>query len=160
MVYKAKYLGGYSAFPGPIDVSLDLKPKYLEVPELNLRIPYKELTDVRNISLVEAVRFIFIGGYGMAWRREKPLLLLSFKDDVGIQQNTVFDVEKLMEVQPVIYQKMLEAKGVKTRKPRRKTCGTCAFFRKPVLCPMHEVNPNATHCIWYRRLVDSRKTTT
>ncbi len=159
MMYKAKYLGGYSAFPGPINVTLDLKRDYLEVPELNLQIRYKELTDVRNISLAEAVKFFFVGGYGMAWKREKPLLLLSFKDDVGIQQNPVFDMENLMEAQPTIYQKMLEAKGVKIRRSRRKTCGTCAFFRKPVLCPVHEVNPNATSCVWYRRLVESGKTT-
>ena len=31
--YKAKYLGGHSAYPKEMDVNLALNPDYLEIPE-------------------------------------------------------------------------------------------------------------------------------
>jgi len=30
-------------------------------------------------------------------------------------------------------------------------CGSCAFFGKPVLCPLGEKNPKAIACVHYRR---------
>jgi len=151
--YRAKYLGGYSAFPGSISVTLNLKSKHLEIPELGLQIPYKELITVRNVSSAEVVRFFFIGGYGSVRKKERPLLMLTFKDGAGIEQCPIFDVENIQEAQPIIYQRMLKAKGVKTAsiKMTHKKCGTCAFFRKPALCPTRETNPNATPCVWYRK---------
>lgn len=52
------------------------------------------------------------------------------------------------------YMKQESKTGVKSEKSKVKelvSCGTCAFFRKPVLCQLGEKNPNAIACVYYRK---------
>ena len=52
--YKAKYLGGHSAFSNGKAVHFVLTSKHIEIPEMKLMIPYNR---VENAQLVKEEKF-------------------------------------------------------------------------------------------------------
>jgi len=42
-------------------------------------------------------------------------------------------------------------KGGESKVKELVSCGTCAFFGKPVLCQLGEKDPNAIACVYYRK---------
>ncbi len=100
--YKAKYLGGYAAYPDPKDVKMLIYHDHLEVPELELTIPYKKLQNIQSASKesLTATRMFLVGAFAFALKKKRLYLVVTFNDVIGIEQNPVFDVlfDKISEV--------------------------------------------------------------
>ena len=118
--YKAKYLGGHPAFPKSMKCELALYPDALEIPQMPLRLEYKNIESVQsesaeNMSARRTVLGALIFGpagavVGALWKKKKLYMVLNYKDDDGNIQNIVLDVDKIEEVQPTIYRRMMQAK--------------------------------------------------
>lgn len=117
--YKAKYLGGHSAYPNQMDVNLALNPDYLEIPEFPVMIPYPKITNVQSMSQdkLTAKRLLLVGIFAFAWKKKQMFMVLTYEDDLGLTQNPVFHIEKdkINEVQPSIYQRMMNARMLQQR---------------------------------------------
>ncbi|MEM2127799.1 MAG: hypothetical protein QXH67_06225 [Candidatus Bathyarchaeia archaeon] len=111
--YKAKYLGGHSAFPKSMDVRLILLPDALEIPQFPEKIPYSKIKNVQGVTQekLTAMRLLFLGVLAFALKKKKLYMILTYEDAAGVEQNPVFDVEKIEEVQPTIYRRMTAAKS-------------------------------------------------
>jgi hypothetical protein len=109
--FSAKYIGGYAPYPQPKDVTLQTCPDRLEVPELGLAIPYNQLRNVQSMTeeRLKASRLFLVGIFAFAWKKRTPYLVITFADEVGIEQNPVFDVAAISAVQPSLYQQMVNA---------------------------------------------------
>lgn len=162
MSYKAEYIGGHSAFPKPRDVNLVLKSDFLEIPEFSLKIPYGKIRNVRNMTQekLSALRLFLVDLVAFGWTKKKLFMVLTFEDEAGIENNPVFDVEKIEEAQLAIYQEMMKSRGVKItttvknqrlKLAQKYICESCAFFRKLALCPLKETNPKSRSCKYYKR---------
>jgi hypothetical protein len=114
MGYEAKYLGGHGAFPKQMDCRIILWDKYLEIPEFPLQIPYENITSIQaqTAEKITLGRVLLVGIFALAWKKKKLFMVLGYKEN-GIEQNMVFDVDKIEEVQPAIYRKMVAARGAK-----------------------------------------------
>lgn len=110
--YKGKYLGGHSAFPKEMKVHINLMPTHIAIPEFPTFIPYENLINVQSMTQekLTAKRLLLVGIFAFAWKKKKKFMVLSYKDEAGIEQNPVFDVKKIEEVQPAIYRKMIDAR--------------------------------------------------
>ena len=110
--YKAKYLGGHSAFPKSMDVHLNLMPENLVIPEFPLEISYGKIKNVQGMTQekLTATRLFLLGLFAFALKKKKLYMVLTYEDEVGIEHNPVFDLKKIEEVQPVIYQRMINAR--------------------------------------------------
>jgi hypothetical protein len=117
--YKAKYLGGHSAYPKEMDVNLALNPDYLEIPEFPAMVPYPKITNVQSMSQdkLTAKRLLLTGIFAFAWKKKQMFMVLTYEDDLGLVQNPVFHIEKdkINEVQPTIYQRMMNARMMQQR---------------------------------------------
>jgi hypothetical protein len=114
MGYKAKYLGGHGAFPKAMDCKIILFDKYLEIPEFPMQIPYENITNVQSQTQEKITlgRVLLTGVLALAWKKKKLFMVLSYKEN-EVEHNMVFDVDKIEEVQPAIYRKMMAAKAGK-----------------------------------------------
>jgi len=113
--YKAKYLGGHAAFPKQMKIELQLMPDHIFIPEMPLKIPYKNIVNIQSLTKekLTAMRLLFLNILAFAMKKKKLYMMLSFKDEAGLTHNMIFDVKKIDEVQPVIYQRMMQAKTIK-----------------------------------------------
>jgi len=96
-------------------VNLELNPDYLEIPEFPVMIPYSKITNVSGMSQDKRT---------MTLRTKKQMfMVLTYEDDIGIAQNPVFHVEKdkINEVQPSIYQRMMNARMMQQRAQQQPT---------------------------------------
>jgi len=109
--YKAKYLGGHGAFPKSMDCRINLMDSYIEIPEFPLQIPYESITNIQSQTQekITAMRLLLTGFLALAWKKKKLYMVLTYKED-SIEHNMVFDVDKIEEVQPSIYRRMMDAK--------------------------------------------------
>jgi|ERR1019366_9883383 hypothetical protein len=114
--YKAKYLGGHSGYPNEMDVNLALQPDYLEIPEFPAMIPYGNITNVASTSQDKIAASRLILG-PLFWKKKQMFMVLTYEDDLGLLQNPVFHIEKdkINEVQPSIYQRMMNARMMQQR---------------------------------------------
>jgi hypothetical protein len=110
--YTAFYLGGYAAFPEPQHVLMLTYPDHLEVPELDLDIPYGRLQNVQTMTeeRLRALDVFLVGILAFAWKNREDYLVITFSDAAGIEQNPVFDVKDLSEIQPFLYEQMVGAR--------------------------------------------------
>jgi Short C-terminal domain len=118
--FNAKYIGGYGAFPEPKDVKLQTYPDHLEVAELGLTIPYNQLQNVQTMTeeKLKASRLFLVGILAFAWKKLTPYLVITFADELGIEQNPVFDVDHISVVQPFLYQQMVNARTSEPATPQ------------------------------------------
>jgi hypothetical protein len=125
--YKAKYLGGHSAYPKEMDVNLALNPDYLGIPEFPAMVPYPKITNVQSMSQdkLTKTRLLLTGIFAFAWKKKQMFMVLTYEDDLGIVQNPVFHIEKdkINEVQPTIYQRMMNAKMLEQRAQQQPPAG-------------------------------------
>jgi len=93
-------------------VHINLMPNYLEIQEFPAFIPYENIINVQSMSQekLSAMRLLLVGIFAFAWKKKKQFMVLTYKDDAGIEQNPVFDMKKIEEVQPAIYRKMIAAR--------------------------------------------------
>ena len=126
--YRAEYLGGHELFPKNVRCHLVLNPDNLEIPEMALSIPYKDMEDVRSMTgeqvsawhtgggaalgLVIAGPLGAIAGalVGHAIKARKHYMTLTYKDEASRSHSMVLDVQGIEAVQPAIYRRMIEAK--------------------------------------------------
>jgi hypothetical protein len=64
-----------------------------------------------------AARLLLVGLFAFAWKKKQMFMVLTYEDDLGLVQNPVFHIEKdkINEVQPTIYQRMMNARMVQKR---------------------------------------------
>jgi hypothetical protein len=92
--YSAQYLGGHKLRPHGLFCDLYLHPKEMVIEELDLRIPYSEIKEVKNLRL--------------STERE-TCLSIAYYD--GLQdQNLIFRIKGLDDAQTRLYKSVLEAK--------------------------------------------------
>jgi len=109
--WKAKYLSGHSSYPKSMNVHIIMMPNYLEIPEFPLQIPYEMIHDVQSLSQEKITSLgLLHGGLASVLKRKKVYMVLTFDDDTAIEQNLVFDVEKIDEIQPILYHKIMKHK--------------------------------------------------
>jgi hypothetical protein len=98
--YKAKYLGGHSAFPNAKAVHLVLTSKHIEIPEMSLMIP---LNQVENAQLVKEEKFA-TSLITLPWKKKenKKFIMLTFEDENNFEESMVFDVDKAEEAHTAI----------------------------------------------------------
>ena len=97
--YKAKYLGGHSAFSKAKAVHLVLTPKHIEIPEMSLMIP---LNRVENAQLVKEEKFA-TSLITLPWKKNnKKFIMLTFEDENNFEESMVFDVDKTEEANTAI----------------------------------------------------------
>lgn len=88
-------------------------PDHLEVPELELTIPYDQLQNVQSMTKEDLTlgSMILFGLYAFAMKKRTDYLVITFNDVVGIEQNAVFDLfGKISEIQPFLYEQMINAR--------------------------------------------------
>jgi hypothetical protein len=112
--FQARYVGGHPLHPNPRGVKICLRTTALDVPELQLVIPYAKISNIESVTQ-EEVEF--------AWMKERKYLHVSFSDQVGMNHNVIFDVENVEKVVPAIYQRVVNAtrKQAETEKQRSVT---------------------------------------
>ena len=113
-----KYMGGHGNFPKSCEVHIKLTGNTIEIPELKLNIPYDKINAV-NIKTEKEVmdlvyNFALIGIWAFAGNYEHNYLLLRYTDEVPMEQTLVFDGNDVLDLQPMIYKKIVEAKKGKS----------------------------------------------
>ena len=75
--YKAKYMGGHSAYPKEMDVSLILNPESLDIPEFPTQIQYPSITSVQSVGKdkLSAMRLLFVGILAFAWKKKQTFMV-------------------------------------------------------------------------------------
>ncbi len=110
--FPARYVGGHPLHPNSREVGICLRASTLEVPELEIIIPYARITRVKPVTQeeVQVERLLLVGVLAFGWKKERRYLHLSFADQVGLSHDMIFDVEKVEDVVPSIYQRVVAAK--------------------------------------------------
>lgn len=111
--FTARYVGGYGEYPEPLFVLMLTYPDHLEVPELELTIPYDQLQNVQSMTKEDLTlgNMILFGLYAFAMKKQTDYLVITFNDVIGIEQNPVFDLfGKISEIQPFLYEQMVNGR--------------------------------------------------
>jgi hypothetical protein len=105
--YEAKYLGGYEKNPKPQDVHLIATPDKLEVPEIQLTIPYERLSGAQLVPqrIPLSAMIPFIGARRVA--QAKTYMLLSYRDEKGSKQYVTFDVDLINEFNAALRERVI-----------------------------------------------------
>ena len=124
--FQGEYLGGHVKFPDKTKIFLEFdKNAILFFPDSSsewipanpfLKIPYANVTNIQNIpsDKIDTLRVVAIGLIGgLLWRKKEPVLLLTFKDEIGFDQTIVLKMVYTEYVHEVIYGKIAEAKALK-----------------------------------------------
>jgi len=106
--FKVEYLGGHSAFPKKKKSKLILHDDYFEVEKLPLQVPYDKIKEVKNATQKDITvgRMLLTGMLAFAWKKKKTLLLVTYEDRIGMDQNLIFDSKDLDKIQPGIYKRV------------------------------------------------------
>ena len=111
--FEAKYVGGHKLHPKSRDVTVQIAPEKLTVSEINLEVSYKSITNIENAdeAKISAMRVVLLGVIGALWKKKHLYTVIQFKDELGNDQSMIFDFDKkIEEVQPLIYNKVVEAR--------------------------------------------------
>jgi hypothetical protein len=114
--FAGEYLGGHPAFPTKRDVYLRVGVQNLVIPELRLSIPYQNIKRIENMTKdrITTTRVFFLGVVGALWKKEQLYMVLTYRDKASRSNlSMVFRMNKIEEVQPLIYQKVINAKAKK-----------------------------------------------
>ena len=118
--FTGEYLGGHPAFPKKKNVQLILGAQNLVVRSpfqvMELSIPYRSIKRIENMTKdkITATRVIFLGIAGALWKKEQLYMVLTYRDKAaGNNLSVVFKVDQIEKAQPLIYQRMLNAKARK-----------------------------------------------
>jgi hypothetical protein len=111
--YSAKYLGGYTPLPRPVDTKMFLYDDKIIIDKIFLTIPYSKIINIENMDRekVTAKRFLLVGLFALAWKKKILYTVIEYDDGINTH-HIVFDLgDHMDEVQPFIYQKMLESRN-------------------------------------------------
>jgi hypothetical protein len=116
MEFTGEYLGGHPAFPVKSNVHMMLGAENLIIDELELFVPYKNIKRIENMTKekITATRVFLLGIVGALWKKEQLYMVLTYRDKAADNDlSMVFRMDRIEEVQPLIYQKMINAKAKK-----------------------------------------------
>ena len=85
----------------------------LVIPEFELSITYINLKRIENMTRdkISAARVVFLGVVGALWKKEQQYMVLTYRDKyAGNNLSLVFKMPHLEDVQPFIYNKMIEGR--------------------------------------------------
>ena len=102
--FDGEYLGGHTMYPSRCQISLSVDENEVFVHTLNMHIPYSAIKE----GHLGALR-VFIFGVGALSRRKEKYLCLIY-DDEKQEQNPVFKLDNLEEVQSIVNQRMVNAR--------------------------------------------------
>lgn len=108
-----EYLGGHTMYPTRCQISLSVDENDVFVRTLNMHIPYSAIKEVRDLDEghLDALR-VFIFGVGPLSRKKERFLCLIYNDETQ-EQNPVFKLDNLDEVQTIVHQQMVNAKQLR-----------------------------------------------
>jgi hypothetical protein len=109
--FRADYLGGHSMYASKQSITLSLFADEICITNLNLKIPYSAIKEVKNINEknVKALRVVALGVAGALWKKKETYLCIVYDDEIQ-EQNPVFKVHDIDGVQKAIYQRVAQAK--------------------------------------------------
>lgn len=111
--FDARYLGGHKMYPKATDTKVLIYKDKVEVEKLNLQVPYTAMTHIENADekKISAMRVVLLGLIGALWKKKHVYTVIQYIDALNEEQSLVFDFDKdIDKAQPIIYQKMLQAK--------------------------------------------------
>jgi hypothetical protein len=136
--FEGEYLGGHPKLSPNYLIKLQIEKENLIVAGKHLlSIPYAEKSSVKNfphkefstlakvllflgavfvvvffanILLFVVIGLLALGLIGLFYRRNKPQLNLTFKDELDMEQTVVFKMKKPEETLRAIYDRVVEAK--------------------------------------------------
>jgi uncharacterized protein YhhL (DUF1145 family) len=105
-----EYLGGHTKYPNRCQISLSVDENEVFVHTLNMHIPFSAIKEVKDLDEghLDALR-VFIFGVGVLSRRKEKYLCLIYIDKKQ-EQNPVFKLDNLEEVQNIINQQMVNSR--------------------------------------------------
>lgn len=112
--YNIKYMGGHPAYPKETTVRLNIFPYHLEIPDLNLELAYAKIQNIQNMTKekLSVARIALTGLIGLAWKKKKEYMIITYEDEAGMEQNLMFDAFKWINtIQPLIYNRVVAAKS-------------------------------------------------
>ena len=140
--FSVRYRGGHTGFTEEKDVHIFVKDQDMEIPELNLKIPYEKITQVRTEGNEEASHsalsivilvilglilffFLFILGLivfvvllviFLGSSRSNSRMIIGFTDEINLEQIMWFEGD-ISNLQNIIYKILLERQSKLTTTP-------------------------------------------
>jgi hypothetical protein len=110
-----EYLGGHTKYPSRCQISLSVDENEVFVDNLNIHIPYSAIKEVKDLNEghLDALRVFIFGVSALSRKKEKYLCLIY--NDKKQEQNPVFKLENLEEVQKRINQQVVNARELLKR---------------------------------------------
>ncbi len=107
--FDGEYLGGHAAYPSRCRISLLVDENEVFVDTLNMHIPYSAIKEVKDLDEghLGALRVFVFGMSVLSDKKERYLCLIY--NDGNQEQNPVFKLDNLEEVQTVINQQLAKA---------------------------------------------------
>ena len=108
-----EYLGGHTLYPNRCQISLSGDENEVLVNTLNMRIPYSAIKEVKDLDEghLDALRVFIFGVSALSRKRERYLCLIY--DDGIKEQNPVFKLDNLEEVQTIVQQQVAKARQLR-----------------------------------------------
>lgn len=113
--FSVKYLGGHPAYPNPCDVVLKLEENQLVFGGLKpeLAVPFSSVESIETTTREQVTlgRAVLVGLWSLAWKKKTPLMVVRFKDPVGLSHSMVFEAENIGHVQAEVYNRVVASRG-------------------------------------------------
>jgi hypothetical protein len=117
---KVTYVGGHKAFPKKTHTMVGIHKDALELANPSLRIPYSSIKNIENMDdkKISALRVVVLGLVflplaivGAMWKKKIIYTVIEYNDGMD-EQTIILDFgKKLEEIQPLVYQKVLNARN-------------------------------------------------
>ena len=113
--FDGEYLGGHTKYPSRCQISLSVDENEVFVDNLNIHIPYSAIKELKELDEghLGALRVFIFGVSALSRKKDKYLCLIY--DDEKQEQNPVFKLENLEEVQKRINQQVVNARELLKR---------------------------------------------
>lgn len=109
---KVAYIGGHIAYPKRTHTRIRLFDEGMELTDPYLRISYSSITKIENMEekKISALRVVALGIVGALWKKRYLYTVVQYNDGIA-EQTIILDFGKQIDqIQPLIYQKMLDIK--------------------------------------------------
>ena len=105
-----EYLGGHTKYPSRCPISLAFDENEVFVDTLNMHVPYSAIKEVKDLDEghLDTLRVFIFGVNALSRKKDKYLCLVYY--DEKQEQNPVFKLENLEEVQNLVHQQVANAR--------------------------------------------------
>jgi len=117
---KATYIGGHKAFPKKTHTMVGIHTDGLELTNPSILIPYSSIKNIENMdeTKISALRVVALGLVflplaivGALWKKKMIYTVIDYNDGNDDQMIILDFGKKLEEIQPLVYQKMLNSRN-------------------------------------------------